>query len=141
VGSTGRERTRERAVSADRWGPPGSGRERLGRRRGWIGADRSAPLAASEREKEESVGAGWHRQAGSTCQGGGRAGLGLMGWFWAEMGFSIFLEFLMSFLFYFYRVFNSNLNQIKHVHKFKKYLGLSMMQQFMTHIVLTKINN
>jgi hypothetical protein len=78
VGSMGKERTRERTVSADRWGPPGSGRERRGRGRGRIGADRSAPLAASEREKEESVGAGWRRQAGSTCQGqrARRAGFG-----------------------------------------------------------------
>jgi hypothetical protein len=61
VGSAGqRERTRERAVSADRRGPPG--------REGWRA----------------------------------RAGL-----FWAKMSFSISREFLMPFLFYFSRVFNS----------------------------------
>jgi hypothetical protein len=51
------------------------------------------------------VGAGWRRQAGSTYQGlrvHGRAqGAGPAGLTWAKKEFSIFLEFLMPFLFYF----------------------------------------
>jgi hypothetical protein len=41
-----------------------------------------------------------------------RARAGLNGSAWAEMAFSIFLEFLLPFLFIFSRVFNSNSNQI-----------------------------
>jgi hypothetical protein len=45
----------------------------------------------------------------------------------AELAFSIFLEFLLPFLFIFSRVFNSNSiqdsNQIKYVQQFKEYLG------------------
>jgi hypothetical protein len=58
-----------------------------------------------------------------------RAGAGLNGLPWAELGFPIFLEFLLPFLFIFSRVFNSNSNQvsnsnqIKYVQHFKKYLG------------------
>jgi hypothetical protein len=48
-----------------------------------IGADRSAPLAASEREKEESVGSGWHRQAGSAYQGRQARGARPVGLVWA----------------------------------------------------------
>jgi hypothetical protein len=63
---------------------------------------------------------------------------------WAEKAFSFSRDFLIAFLFIFSRVFNSNSkqvsysNQIKHVQQFKEYLELSMMQHFMTHIVLTK---
>jgi hypothetical protein len=42
----------------------------------------------------------------------GARGSGLNGPAWAELGFSIFREFLISFLFIFSRVFNSNPNQI-----------------------------
>jgi hypothetical protein len=62
----------------------------------------------------------------------------------AELRFPFFSEFLIAFHFVFSRVFNSNSNQvsnsnqIKHVHQFKEYFGLNMMQQFMTHISLTK---
>jgi hypothetical protein len=62
-------------------------------------------------------------------RGGGRARAGLNGPAWAEMAFSIFLEFLLPFLFIFSRVFNSNSvqvsnsNQIKYVQQFKEYLG------------------
>jgi hypothetical protein len=56
----------------------------------------------------------------------GRAGAGLNGSTWAETAFSIFLEFLLPFLFIFSRVFNSNQvsnsNQIKYVQQFKEYL-------------------
>jgi hypothetical protein len=47
---------------------------------------------------------------------------------WAEMAFSISREFLISFLFIFSRVFNSNSNQvsnssqIKYMQQFKEYL-------------------
>jgi hypothetical protein len=65
---------------------------------------------------------------------------------WAEKGFSFSREFLIAFLFIFSRVFNSNSsqvsnsNQIKHVQQFKEYLELSMMQNFMTDVILTKQN-
>jgi hypothetical protein len=58
---------------------------------------------------------------------GARAGLN--GPTWAELAFSIFLEFLLPFLFIFSRVFNSNSNQvsnsnqIEYVQQFKEYLG------------------
>jgi hypothetical protein len=58
-----------------------------------------------------------------------RAGAWLNGLLWAELAFPIFLEFLLPFLFIFFRVFNSNSNQvsnsnqIKYVQHFKEYLG------------------
>jgi hypothetical protein len=58
---------------------------------------------------------------------GARAGLNRPTW--AKLAFSIFLEFLLPFLFIFSRVFNSNSiqvsnsNQIKYVQQFKEYLG------------------
>jgi hypothetical protein len=58
-----------------------------------------------------------------------RARAGFNGLPWAELDFPIFLEFLLPFLFIFYRVFNSNSNQvsnsnqIKYVQHFKEYLG------------------
>jgi hypothetical protein len=67
--------------------------------------------------------------------------MALLGWtgpVWAEMVFLFSKEFLLPFLFIFSRVFNSNSNQIKHVHQFKEYFGLSMMQQFMTYISFDK---
>jgi hypothetical protein len=39
----------------------------------------------------------------------------LLGWLrltWAEMVFSFFLEFLIAFLFYFFRIFNLNSNHV-----------------------------
>jgi hypothetical protein len=59
----------------------------------------------------------------------GRARARLNGSTWAKLAFSIFLEFLLPFLFIFSRVFNSNSiqvsnsNQIKYVQQFKEYLG------------------
>jgi hypothetical protein len=41
-----------------------------------------------------------------------RARIGLAWANWAELGFSIFREFLRPFLFIFSRVFNSNSNQV-----------------------------
>jgi hypothetical protein len=96
-------------------------------------ADRSAPRS-SERARERGR-SGLRRQAGSACQEQGRAGTGARAWAglnglpWAELAFPIFLEFLLSFLFIFSRVFNSNSNQvstsnqIKYVQHFKEYLG------------------
>jgi hypothetical protein len=84
---------------------------------------------------------------GGVCEAEKRARAceaGLNGPTRAELGFSIFREFLIAFLFIFSRVFNSNSNhvsnsnQIKHVQQFKEYLELNMMQHFMTHMVLTK---
>jgi hypothetical protein len=88
-------------------------------------------------------------QTGSTEQlEGERERRGTRAWpaglTWAEKGFSFSREFLIAFIFIFSRVFNSNSsqvsnsNQMKHVQQFKEYLELSMMQHFMTHIVLTK---
>jgi hypothetical protein len=81
--------------------------EREGERRDRVGADRRDPPVRKR----------------------GRARAGLNGPTWAEMSFSIFLEFLLTFLFIFSRVFNSNSiqvsnsNQIKYVQQFKEYLG------------------
>jgi hypothetical protein len=61
-----------------------------GRGRGWIGADRSTPLAASEREREgRERGRGLARQAGSAYQGRRARGRGarLDGLVWAKMPF------------------------------------------------------
>jgi hypothetical protein len=67
---------------------------------------------------------------------------GLAGPTWAGSAafpFSFSLDFLIPFLFLFYRVFNSkfklglNSNKFKHVHLFKEYFKLSMMQHVMTH--------
>jgi hypothetical protein len=81
------------------------------------------------------VRSGWRRQVGPACQApraigaGAHVGAGLSGLVWAELAFSFFLEFLLSFLFIFSRVFNlnsiqdSNSNQIKYVQHFKEYLG------------------
>jgi hypothetical protein len=61
--------------------------------------------------------------------GGAQARAGLNGPTWADLAFSIFMEFLLPFLFIFSRVFNSNSNQvsnsnqIKYVQQFKEYLG------------------
>jgi hypothetical protein len=68
-----------------------------------IGADRSAPLATSgrEREGEKERGRGLALTGGVRLLGAeGARGLA----FWADLGrkgFSIFLEFLIPFLFYF----------------------------------------
>jgi hypothetical protein len=76
--------------------------------------------------------------------GDARARAGLNGPTWAEMAFSIFLEFLLPFIFIFSRVFISNSiqvsnsNQINHVQQFKEYLGFNMMQHFMTHMFCQK---
>jgi hypothetical protein len=59
---------------------------------------------------------------------GARAGAGLNGPTWAELAFSIFLEFLLPFLF-FSLGFSIQIQikfqiQIKYVQQFKEYLGL-----------------
>jgi hypothetical protein len=66
---------------------------------------------------------------GARLSGTEGAQAGLSGLVWAEMAFSFFMEFLLPFLFIFYRVFNSNSNQvsnsnqIKYMQQFKEYLG------------------
>jgi hypothetical protein len=76
------------------------------------------------------------------CEAAWARGLAGLSWAgWAELVFSFSREFIIAFLFIFSKVLNSNSNQNKHVHQFKVYYGLSMMQQFMTHISFDKINN
>jgi hypothetical protein len=92
VGSAGRERELVNERSALTGGVhQAAGENRHAR----IGADRSAPLEVSKREREKRA---WARagadRRGPPVKGGGRAGLGRNGVF-------IFLEFLMPFLFYF----------------------------------------
>jgi hypothetical protein len=58
VGSAGRERELANERSALTGGVHQSAGEN---RHARIGADRSAPLEVSKREREESVGAGWRR--------------------------------------------------------------------------------
>jgi hypothetical protein len=77
----------------------------------------------------------------------GRARAASLGWAGPtglKVVFPFSRDFLNAFIFIFSRVFKSNSNQvsnsnqIKHVHQFKEYFRLIMMQQSMTHIVLTK---
>jgi hypothetical protein len=83
----------------------------------------------TEREGEKRARGGADRRETPVMLRGGARGLGLNGPAWAEMAFSIFLEFLLPFLFIFSRVFNSNSihvsnsNQLKYVQQFKEYLG------------------
>jgi hypothetical protein len=140
-----------RSWARPRWGNMG---ERLGTRKGLTGgvreverkrarvrrrngADRSAPRS-SERERERGR-AGWRRQVGPACQAPRARGCGRTrearpnGPTWTELAFLFSREFLIAFLFIFYRVFNSNSNQvsnsnqIKHVQQFKEYLEFNMM--------------
>jgi hypothetical protein len=65
---------------------------------------------------------------------------------WAALLFSFFLNFLIAFPFLFPRVFNSNSIQvsfklIQTCATIQRIFKLSMMQHFMTHNVLAKINN
>jgi hypothetical protein len=99
--------------------------------------------AAREREGERAHGlapTGGTRLSGTE----GARGAGLNGLNWAEFAFPFSREFLIAFLFIFFRVFNSNSNhvsysnQIKHVQQFKEYLELNMMQHFMTHLFCQK---
>jgi hypothetical protein len=115
------------------------------------GADTLAPTGQREGERERERGGGGGVKklplSGGAHLSGGRArersrwaGLGRFGLKW----FFFFQGILLSFLFIFSRVFNSNSNQvsnsnqIKHVHQFIEYFGLNMMQQFMTHISFDK---
>jgi hypothetical protein len=69
------------------------------------------PTEQQEREREREREAGWRRQTGPACQTprarrrGHAREAGLNGPTWAELGFSIFREFLIAFLFIFSRVF------------------------------------
>jgi hypothetical protein len=120
-------RAREHGRRTRSWACPRRGDvgERLGTRRGLT----SGATRQRERSREEKR----CRQIGPTEQRERERerarGAGLNGATWAKLGFSIFREFLIAFLFIFSRVFNSNSNQvsnsiqIKHVQQFKEYLG------------------
>jgi hypothetical protein len=121
----------ERLETTDRWGR--RDRERGAGARGRTSADRSGPCDRErEGERRDRVGADRRdppiRQRGR-ADAFARVRAGLNGSAWAEMAFSIFLEFILPFLFIFSRVFNSNSievsnsNQIKYVQQFKEYLG------------------
>jgi hypothetical protein len=121
----GEEIVGERLEMADRWGR--RDRERGAGARGRTSADRSGPRDRErEGERRDRVGAG---RRDPPVRQRGRTRAGLNGPVWAEMAFSIFLEFLLPFLFIFSRVFNSNSiqvsnsNQINYVQQFKEYLG------------------
>jgi hypothetical protein len=111
-------------------GDGGTEREGAGAHEG-NNADSSTPRC-SEREREE-IALGLAPTGGTRLSDKGdaraRAWARLNGPAWAEMAVSIFLEFLLPFLFIFSRVFNSisiqvsNSNQIKYVQQFKEYLG------------------
>jgi hypothetical protein len=60
---------RRLGTGSDGWGPRNSERGRAREERNV--ANRSAPLAASvrERERNKNVDAGWRQQVGSACQG------------------------------------------------------------------------
>jgi hypothetical protein len=113
----------------------------------WAGRCRQAgPTRQREREREgeRARGRGRGRSlAGGVHLSGDVGARDLVGPAWAEMSFPFFQGFSKCF-FIFSMVFKSNSNQvsnsnqIKHVHQFKEYLRLSLMQPFMTHIVLTK---
>jgi hypothetical protein len=110
--------------------------ETAGQREGeWAHMREPAPTCLAhgttrERERErERARSGLRRQAGPACKAqGARARAGLRGPTCAEMAFSISREFLIVFLFIFFRVFNSNSNQvsnsnqIKYMQQFKEYL-------------------
>jgi hypothetical protein len=149
IGRTERERACMRKKRRQQTWPTGHRERERGREGARVGVDKPGPRG-SERERERGH-AGWRRHAGPTChapraRGRGRArrGAGLNGLTWAELAFLFSREFLITFLFVFSRVFNSNSNQvsnsnqIKHVQQFKEYLELNMMQHFMTHLFCQK---
>jgi hypothetical protein len=73
------------------------------------------PTGQREGEGERARGlapTGGTRLSGTKGARARARGSGLNGPAWAELGFSIFREFLISFLFIFSRVFNSNPNQV-----------------------------
>jgi hypothetical protein len=124
VGTAGqRERERVRARETTSTARPhGAAREREGRERARVGADRRDPPVR-------------HRG-----RAGAHTGAGLNGPTWAELVFSIFLEFLLPFLFIFSRVFNSSFkfkpNQI--CATIQRIFRLNMMQHSMTHMFWAK---
>jgi hypothetical protein len=122
---TERESERAKETGVDRLVSLGSEREREGARERGTAADRRGPPVRRR---------------------GRAAWLGLVSG-WAALRFSFSLDFLIPFLFLFYRVFNS---KFKLGFKFKliqtsetiqRIFKLSMMQHVMTHKVLAKINN
>jgi hypothetical protein len=93
------------------------GRQEKAHARGGVWHRQVGPTWQQERERGESVGAGWRRQAWTTCQrkaGARTRGSNGPSWAgWTEIRFSIFLEFLIAFLFYFLWVFKSISNQMQ----------------------------
>jgi hypothetical protein len=85
------------------------------------------PTGLRERERVRSLASTGGARLSDTGGARARARAGRNGPTWADLAFSIFLEFLLPFLFIFSRVFNSsqvsNSNQIKYVQQLKEYLG------------------
>jgi hypothetical protein len=131
------------ASTAGTWAPRGRERERARAKK----KQRQQVGPTEQREGERKRRGARAPTGGVRMSGteGAQAQVRTRGWVdWAELGFPFSSEFLIAFLFIFYRVFNSNSNkvsnsnQIKHVQQFKEYLELNMMQHFMTLIDLTK---
>jgi hypothetical protein len=104
----GEEIVGERLGTADRWGR--RDRERAGEG----GRERCRQLGRAARERgSERARFGADRRGPPIRHrehAGAGARAGLSGLVWAEMAFYFFLEFLLPFLFIFFRVFNSNSN-------------------------------
>jgi hypothetical protein len=122
-----------------RWASAGGGGALGSRRQGERARQRAQMREGRWVSRARGLGRG-RRTRGRGCVHGGEivgerletvvgARAGLNGPTWAELAFSIFLEFLLPFLFIFSRVFNSNSNQvsnsnqIEYVQQFKEYLG------------------
>jgi hypothetical protein len=97
------------------WGPRASERERArvrGKRsrQDWPTRQQEGERGESERAEQADR---WGRlSARASARARAHARVGPAWANWAELGFSIFREFLMLFLFIFSRVFNSNSNQV-----------------------------
>jgi hypothetical protein len=70
---------------------------------------------AGQREREGVSALGLAPTGEARLSGTEAARARLSGLVWVELAFSFFLEFLLPFLFIFFRVFNSNSNQIIYV--------------------------
>jgi hypothetical protein len=100
-GDGGTEREKRACVREDRVNKPGP----------WDSEREGALVGANRRGLPV-----WHRgHAGE----GARAGAGLSGPVWAEIGFPFSRDFLIAFLFIFSRVFNSNSNQVSNSNQIK----------------------
>jgi hypothetical protein len=114
--AAGVRRREVRDGGSDRWGLRASERERArvrGKQRRqdwptgqWKGERGEGTQAEQADMREPPVSAGG-------CSGAGARGGGGAAWAnWTQLGFSIFREFVIPFLFIFSRVFNSNSNQV-----------------------------